>query len=563
MSKQSAGKSSQSPTSSFAARNSASMQRQHSFGPHLSVQREALGSGGVQQHAPSLVREVVNSPGRPLDSGTRSFMEPRLGHDLSPVRVHTDQQAAESARAVAANAYTAGTHVAFAPGRYAPGTKTGRQLLAHELTHVLQQARGAVAGTPIGGKVSVSHPSDAFERSASVAGAQLARAPRPSGFSSRLRSMSGPLSQHPIAVQRAVDDTSGTGAFTARQTSAAERSASAGETSATAGVASAAFGGVSALGSLVSAFESIRSANFAERSAQAAEDPPVAEPTSGGVTSTHVELPEVKGIDPKHLSDYNDTTKVGEHVTALEGLTGGAGTKSSKTSKLPKGKGTFTEESDTEGMRTTESSKLTETTAFKDAELPDQEKTFNVLRLREGEKKADGTNNEANFTLTLRYNTKDVRGGTTEDGQIDGYLGGTAQSNASVTFRASPGKHVDQGVGTVRLLFGGTNVPPRKQIGLSTGFLGLGMGGTKNIQGYAVQRFSASARFSAKGELVGGGPETLKASPGQSAKGTGTQDSPLVTVSLNAPATPGPVPQQGTTPPTPTPTPGIPEPPKA
>jgi hypothetical protein len=551
MSKQSAGKTSQSPKSSFAARqNSAAMQRQHSFGPHLSVQREASGNG-VQEHAPSLVREVVNSPGRPLDADTRSFMEPRLGRDLSRVRVHTDQKAAESAQAVSANAYTAGTHLAFAPGLYAPGTSSGRRLMAHELTHVAQQAEGPVAGTPIGRGVSVSHPNDSFERSASAGGSELLRSPQSPRFFRGVKPMGGPVSPRAISVQRDTPPDPNI----ARQTSAAE-------TSATAGVASAAFGGVSALGALVSAFESIRSANFAERSAQAAEDPPVAEPTSGGVTSAHVELPEVKGIDPEHLSDYQDTTKVGEHVISSEGPSGGASTKTSKTSQLPKGKGSFTEEFKTKGATTSESSKLTETTAFKEAELPDQEKTFNVLRIREGEKKADGTNNEANFTMTLRYNTKDVRGGTTEDGQIDGYLGGTAQSNASVTFRASPGKHLDKGVASVRLLFGGTNVPPRKQIGLSTGFLGLGMGGAQNIKGYAVQRFSASARFSANGELVGGGPETLKASPGNSAKGKGTDDSPLVTVSLNAPATSGPAPKEVTGSTTPSATAGSPEAPK-
>ena len=535
MGRQSVGKNSHLLTSSFAARlNSAAMQRQHTVGPHLSVQREAVGNG-VREHAPALVREVVNSRGHPLDANTRSFMEPRLGHDLSGVRVHTDPTAAASAQAVKAKAYTAGSHVAFAPGRYAPETASGRKTLAHELFHVVQQASGPVSGTPIGGGVSLSHPADPFEQRASAASTQMLRAPQSRGLFSLPRPMRESLAKRPITVQR-VDDTSGSSNYTDRQTSAAE-------TSATAGKWSAAFGGVSALGSLVSAFESIRSANFAERSAQAAEDPPVAEPTSGGVTSAHIELPEVKGIDPEHLSNYKDTTKVGEHVITSEGPTGGASTNTSKTSQLPKGNGSFTEEFKTQGATTSESTKLTETTAYKDAEVPDQEKTFNVLRLKEGEKKADGTNNEANFTMTLRYNTKDVRGGTTEDGQIDGYLGGTAQSNASVTFRASPGKHLDKGVASVRLLFGGTNVPPRKQIGLSTGFLGLGMGGTQNAKGYAVQRFSASARFSANGELVGGGPETLKASPGNSVKGKGTDDSPLVTVSLNAPATPGPAPK--------------------
>jgi hypothetical protein len=67
-------------------------------------------------------------------------MEARLGHDFSRVRVHTDGQAAASAAAVQARAYTAGQQIVFAPGQYAPGTTAGRRLLAHELTHTVQQA---------------------------------------------------------------------------------------------------------------------------------------------------------------------------------------------------------------------------------------------------------------------------------------------------------------------------------------------------------------------------------------------------------------------------------------
>lgn len=88
---------------------------------------------------PPVVHEVLNSPGQPLDASSRAFMEPHFGHDFSRVRVHNDEQAAESARAVNANAYTAGDHVVFDTGQYAPGTDTGQRLMAHELTHVVQQ----------------------------------------------------------------------------------------------------------------------------------------------------------------------------------------------------------------------------------------------------------------------------------------------------------------------------------------------------------------------------------------------------------------------------------------
>ncbi|HEY3629003.1 MAG TPA: DUF4157 domain-containing protein [Terracidiphilus sp.] len=89
--------------------------------------------------APPIVNRVLNSPGRALDADTRSFMEPRFGRDFSGVRVHTDSQAAESARAVDAHAYTVGQHIVFDHGKYAPHSGSGRQLLAHELAHTVQQ----------------------------------------------------------------------------------------------------------------------------------------------------------------------------------------------------------------------------------------------------------------------------------------------------------------------------------------------------------------------------------------------------------------------------------------
>lgn len=89
--------------------------------------------------APSIVHDVLNSSGQPLDEGTRAFMEPRFGHDFSQVRIHTDERAVESAEAVNALAYTVGRNVVFGEGQYAPGTYEGQMVLAHELTHVVQQ----------------------------------------------------------------------------------------------------------------------------------------------------------------------------------------------------------------------------------------------------------------------------------------------------------------------------------------------------------------------------------------------------------------------------------------
>lgn len=80
--------------------------------------------------------------GRPLDPQARAFMEPRFGRGFGHVRIHADGAAARSARAIGALAYTVGDHIVFAAGRYAPHTADGRRLLAHELTHTIQQGTG-------------------------------------------------------------------------------------------------------------------------------------------------------------------------------------------------------------------------------------------------------------------------------------------------------------------------------------------------------------------------------------------------------------------------------------
>jgi hypothetical protein len=93
---------------------------------------------------PAVVREGLDTPGQPLDPGTRGFMESRFGHDFSQVRVHDGAVASRSSKAVGAHAYTVGHEVVFGAGRYAPKTDSGAWLLAHELAHVVQQAHGGV-----------------------------------------------------------------------------------------------------------------------------------------------------------------------------------------------------------------------------------------------------------------------------------------------------------------------------------------------------------------------------------------------------------------------------------
>lgn len=147
-------------------------ERRDSLGAHTCIQRDSAGLG-VQPHAPVLVREVLNSPGQPLDAKTRSLMEPRFGYDLSGVRVHNDATAAKAARAVSAKAYTSGNHIAFGDERYSPESRSGQSLLAHELTHVVQQASGPVSGTASNSGLHVSHPEDPFERSAKATAANV------------------------------------------------------------------------------------------------------------------------------------------------------------------------------------------------------------------------------------------------------------------------------------------------------------------------------------------------------------------------------------------------------
>jgi hypothetical protein len=103
------------------------------------LQRSAAGPAAVAE-APPIVRDVLGQPGRPLDAGTRAFFEQRMGHDLGCVRVHTDSKAAKSASDVNALAYTVGKDIVFGEGRYSPRNNEGQHLVAHELTHVLQQS---------------------------------------------------------------------------------------------------------------------------------------------------------------------------------------------------------------------------------------------------------------------------------------------------------------------------------------------------------------------------------------------------------------------------------------
>ncbi|MFE1549990.1 DUF4157 domain-containing protein [Streptomyces sp. NPDC058718] len=110
----------------------------------------------------STVHDVLRGSGTPLDSATRADMEARLGADFSDVRIHDDSAARASAAEVGARAYTSGSHVVIGDGG------ADKHTLAHELTHVIQQRQGPVAGTDNGDGLKVSDPSDRFEREAEL-----------------------------------------------------------------------------------------------------------------------------------------------------------------------------------------------------------------------------------------------------------------------------------------------------------------------------------------------------------------------------------------------------------
>ncbi len=97
----------------------------------------------------------LKSCGQPLDLATRQFFEPRFGHDFSNVRVHTNSQAAETAKSINARAFTLGNHVVLGDGQYQPSSTDGRKLLGHELTHVIQQGATQQAGADTAPKRAV------------------------------------------------------------------------------------------------------------------------------------------------------------------------------------------------------------------------------------------------------------------------------------------------------------------------------------------------------------------------------------------------------------------------
>ncbi|WP_406632946.1 DUF4157 domain-containing protein [Amycolatopsis sp. WGS_07] len=175
---------------------------------------------------PGVVDEVLAQPGQSLDPRVRASLEPRFDQDFSQVRVHTDRSAAESADALAAEAYTVGDHIVFNAGRYAPGTSAGRSLIAHELTHVAQQSGLSGTARPVlgGPHDHAEHEAESFaagtnrrptaER-APVIRRQQTAAPKQQKLTQKqydeqlAAKFEGMLAQGPAEGQKAVEDLNG------------------------------------------------------------------------------------------------------------------------------------------------------------------------------------------------------------------------------------------------------------------------------------------------------------------------------------------------------------------
>jgi hypothetical protein len=139
------------------------------------LQRKVEG-GNIVNEAPPIVHEVLNSPGQSLDQDARVSMESHFGEDFSQVRVHTDTKATKSAKAVNALAYTVGRNIVFGTGQYLPKTSSGQELLAHELTHVLQQR--AIVNNQFE-TLEIGPENDPLEEDAQIHARSIAKAQQP------------------------------------------------------------------------------------------------------------------------------------------------------------------------------------------------------------------------------------------------------------------------------------------------------------------------------------------------------------------------------------------------
>lgn len=164
-------------------------------GSVLRLQQTAGNAAVSSMLAPSpgdLVRSVVGSPGQPLDTSTRSFVESSLGQDASGVRVHQGSDAAAAAQSVDAELFASGSHL-VAPSGLNVTTREGAFKTLHEVHHIVnQQAKGPVDGTETADGLKISDPGDRFEREADEAAAQA--------VSSQFSAAEGPAEASGVAL---------------------------------------------------------------------------------------------------------------------------------------------------------------------------------------------------------------------------------------------------------------------------------------------------------------------------------------------------------------------------
>jgi hypothetical protein len=137
----------------------------------LLAQRSADGAFELDDATAGRINQARGG-GQPLDTAVQKQMGAAMGHDFSGVNVHTGSESNELNRDLSARAFTSGQDVFFRQGDYDPGSDSGRELIAHELTHVVQQSTGAVTG---GQKMTVNPPGDVHEQEADSVAQQVAQ----------------------------------------------------------------------------------------------------------------------------------------------------------------------------------------------------------------------------------------------------------------------------------------------------------------------------------------------------------------------------------------------------
>lgn len=169
----------------------------------LTVQRSAIHPLQKKDDSLGTRIQAAKGTGHSLDGGTQHALERGLGADLSGVHIHTDREANTLTRSVDAIAFTTGSDIFFSADTYNPSTPEGKYLLAHEATHVVQQATGSVAGTPTDGGVSISNPNDSFERAADTSAQSILRGLNPATTHRGSVTRTG-QSEEQLAIQRVV-----------------------------------------------------------------------------------------------------------------------------------------------------------------------------------------------------------------------------------------------------------------------------------------------------------------------------------------------------------------------